>query len=396
MNIPNDCELIPCVICRMFRLTTKEEYVWLKNQSPEGVINPNRITMTCQNCVEKGNILQERDNLKFAVEQLNYQVKYLNDRVASLRSIRDDELLIDVSVDQLTNRFDSLQVSDDTCNSTVVNSVSQNITIAEDTHIPELYNSNDTSVWADTTSVFDEILTGLQDKHRDKSATATCPIISGKENANQISFISEEGNTLTSDVRGHQKSSSNAENPVLQTAATDKHGAYDSNIDTLVIGDCNIKHIKAHTRHARVFKALKPQSCIASMAETAQYLLTKRLKQAKQVILHAGVNDTRTKGSEEIKQSIITFSEIMKDLDKNLVVSGPIPFKSMSSETFSRVCALNSWLETRAEELGITFINNFDLFWGSKNLHQEDGRSLNALGSCVLSNNIHCNSLQRI
>ena len=171
----------------------------------------------------------------------------------------------------------------------------------------------------------------------------------------------------------------------------------DELINTLVIGDSTIKHITMKAglvadkgKDNTTYKALKNKASIADMAETAKYLLKNRLIKVNKVVLHAGVNDARTLATEKIKEGIRTFSNTVKELGRKLVISGPIPHMNMSSEIFSRVVAMNKWLDTNANELDVTFINNFDLFWSNEHLYEMDRETMNSLGAFVLSNNIRC------
>ena len=171
----------------------------------------------------------------------------------------------------------------------------------------------------------------------------------------------------------------------------------DDLVETLVIGDHNIKHMKLHAGHpsdvrGKIYKVQKPNAYIPEMMALTEHLIRKRFKNVRLVILHAGVNDAKIKGSEEIKDSFTAFYNlIVNKLGKHLILSGPIPNIQMSSETFSRSLAINSWL-AKKKEFNASFVENFSLFWSrSRLLFERDQMSLNLVGASALSNRIICN-----
>ena len=60
----------------------------------------------------------------------------------------------------------------------------------------------------------------------------------------------------------------------------------------------------------------------------------------------------------------------------------------MSSERFSRLLEVNTWLSNWTKETGLQFINNFDLFWKRDFLFDYISGKLNKLGSVTLANTI--------
>ena len=92
-NTSYDCIFLPCPICQMLRCLSREEHQFLQGMS------------TCQKCIENEELVLE-------VGKLQTIIKGLEERVTSLRNIRENETVIDQSIDLLTNQFDSLNVAD--------------------------------------------------------------------------------------------------------------------------------------------------------------------------------------------------------------------------------------------------------------------------------------------
>ncbi len=56
---------------------------------------------------------------------------------------------------------------------------------------------------------------------------------------------------------------------------------------------------------------------------------------------------------------------------------------------FSRLLGLNTWLQRTCSTKGVNFINNFNIFWGHRQLFKLDGLHPNKLGARVLKDNIY-------
>ncbi len=56
---------------------------------------------------------------------------------------------------------------------------------------------------------------------------------------------------------------------------------------------------------------------------------------------------------------------------------------------FSWLLGLNTWLQRTCSIKGVNFIENFNLFWGHRQLFKLDGLHPNKLGARVLKDNIY-------
>lgn len=65
----------------------------------------------------------------------------------------------------------------------------------------------------------------------------------------------------------------------------------------------------------------------------------------------------------------------------SISVSGPIPTCACSSGHFSRLLTLHSWLSSACASHGVSYIDNFNLFWERRQLFKFDGIHQNRLGA---------------
>ena len=103
------------------------------------------------------------------------------------------------------------------------------------------------------------------------------------------------------------------------------------------------------------------------------------------VVAHVGSNDTSHRESETLKEHFKTFLTTLKATGKNIAISGPLPTYKRGIEKFSRLLCFNSWLKTACDKFKVTFIDNFDFFWGRPAFSKRDGLYLNHRGSQVLA-----------
>uniref|UniRef100_A0A3B3HA95 SGNH hydrolase-type esterase domain-containing protein n=1 Tax=Oryzias latipes TaxID=8090 RepID=A0A3B3HA95_ORYLA len=71
-----------------------------------------------------------------------------------------------------------------------------------------------------------------------------------------------------------------------------------------------------------------------------------------------------------------------------VLISGPLPGLSRSTERFSRLLGMNTWLQAACLTQKCCFIDNFNLFWNRTSFYCLDGTHPNRMGSSILSANI--------
>ncbi len=110
-------------------------------------------------------------------------------------------------------------------------------------------------------------------------------------------------------------------------------------------------------------------------------------KTANRVIIHVGKNDIRKGQSEMLKQDFSELFETLQRLEVQSFISGPLPARG--TNMFSRLLGLNTWLQRTCRTKGVNFIDNFNIFWGHRQLFKLDGLNPNKLGARVLKDNFY-------
>uniref|UniRef100_A0A9J8ALC7 SGNH hydrolase-type esterase domain-containing protein n=1 Tax=Cyprinus carpio carpio TaxID=630221 RepID=A0A9J8ALC7_CYPCA len=110
-------------------------------------------------------------------------------------------------------------------------------------------------------------------------------------------------------------------------------------------------------------------------------------KTANRIIIHVGKNDIRKEQLELLKKDFSELFETLRRLKVQSFISGPLPARG--TNMFSRLLGLNTWLQRSCNIKGVNFIDNFNLFWGHRQLFKPDGLHPNKLGARVLKDNIY-------
>uniref|UniRef100_A0A3P9JNH7 SGNH hydrolase-type esterase domain-containing protein n=1 Tax=Oryzias latipes TaxID=8090 RepID=A0A3P9JNH7_ORYLA len=106
------------------------------------------------------------------------------------------------------------------------------------------------------------------------------------------------------------------------------------------------------------------------------------------LIVHVGCNDISRRESEETKADFMDLFNFLKQCGKSVFISGPLPGLSPSTERFSRLLGMNTWLQTACMTRKGSFIDNFNLFWNRTSFYCLDRTHPNRMGSSILSANI--------
>ncbi len=109
-------------------------------------------------------------------------------------------------------------------------------------------------------------------------------------------------------------------------------------------------------------------------------------KTANRVIIHVVKNDIRKEQSELLKKDFSELFETLKRLEVQSFISGPL--SARGTNMFSWLLGLNTWLQRTCCIKGVNFIDNFNLFWGHRQLFKLDGLHPNKLAR-VLKDNIY-------
>ncbi len=149
---------------------------------------------------------------------------------------------------------------------------------------------------------------------------------------------------------------------------------------TLIVGDSIIRNISSRTTTNCCFT----QATVSDVNKELRNIVMKH-KTANRVIIHVGKNDIRKGQSELLKQDFSELFETLQRLEVQSFISGPLPARG--TNMFSRLLGLNTWLQRTCSTKGVNFIDNFNIFWGHRQLFKLDGLHPNKLGTRVLKDN---------
>ena len=105
------------------------------------------------------------------------------------------------------------------------------------------------------------------------------------------------------------------------------------------------------------------------------------------VIIHTGTNDVMSRESSRLYAELSSLAITVQSLGRRCVLSGPIPDMFNSSERFSRVLNLHTWMQNYCIATDVFFISNFDSFWSQSDLFKRDKLHPNTKGIATLTRN---------
>uniref|UniRef100_A0A9J8C9U4 Uncharacterized protein n=1 Tax=Cyprinus carpio carpio TaxID=630221 RepID=A0A9J8C9U4_CYPCA len=187
----------------------------------------------------------------------------------------------------------------------------------------------------------------------------------GEESPNVIKHGSDQTAANTATIR---LSRSSRQRHLAQSAAKPR---------TLIVGDSIIRNISSRTTTT----CCLPQAMVSDVNKELQNILMKH-KTANRIIIHV-----REEQSELLKKDFSELFETLQRLKVQSFISGPLPARG--TNMFSRLLGLNTWLQRSCNIKGMNFIDNFNPFWGHRQLFKPDGIYPNKLGARVLKDNIY-------
>ncbi|KAA2235684.1 SGNH/GDSL hydrolase family protein [Chitinophaga agrisoli] len=91
-----------------------------------------------------------------------------------------------------------------------------------------------------------------------------------------------------------------------------------------------------------------------------------------------------------LKRDFKTLAETVRSTspETRIIISGPLPTFQRGMEKFSRLYALNEWLQSWCSEQNLLFINNWNVFWERPRFFSRDGLHPSRIGAKMMSDNI--------
>ncbi len=128
---------------------------------------------------------------------------------------------------------------------------------------------------------------------------------------------------------------------------------------TLIVGDSITRNICFFNTITHCY----PVSQVMDILEKLQGLLRSLPPSITRLIVHVGSNDTARRQSKQTKKDFNILFNLLQSCGLSVWISSPLPVLSHSAECFSRLLALNTWLQFACSETNFCFIDNFNLFW---------------------------------
>ncbi len=193
--------------------------------------------------------------------------------------------------------------------------------------------------------------------------------------------VGEESLNVTK--HGSSQPAANIATNRCSRSSRQRHSAQSAaELRTLIVGNSIIRNISSRTTTTCFF----PQATISDVNKELRNILIKH-KTANRISIYMGKNDIRKEHSEFLKKDFIKLFETLQRLEVPLFISGPLPAKE--TNMFSRLLGLNTWLQRSCGMKGVNIIDNFNIFWGQRQLFKLDSLHLNRLGARVLKDNIY-------
>ena len=413
--------LIPCYLCNMFWKADK--------QATDNFLSMNKNDIVCRNCHEKMAMQKH-------IEHLNCKIAQLTNSVNRLKNIR----VLEEDIDDLSAQFGSWNLNHGENEIglqevvVVSNNHSSSTTISENNSYP----GGQTSVWSDCSDTVssisrvhhDNFPLDLSSRHTsivvDSSHDSECVHISDDNSVNGKTKCPVEKSVpnflLDDNVEGVDEvelSSTQLTNQSTDSKAEIKHVNKKScsdtllsknkalskfqegnKVETLILGDSTFQDLILCDNlmvEDQYFKIAKHGATVDDLINNALYFINNLLPGVRNVILHIGFDDVSKGKLEKIKKQLSDFITLMNEINIKVVICGPIPYRHMHNEAFSRAYAVNMWMieQLRFSQMKFALVDCFDLMWKSHNSFIK-GRNLlshfgywileGAISSCVTQN----------
>ncbi|KAK7891097.1 hypothetical protein WMY93_023060 [Mugilogobius chulae] len=151
----------------------------------------------------------------------------------------------------------------------------------------------------------------------------------------------------------------------------------------LVLGSSMVRHVRINTGHT----SCHPGALVKDITDSAPTIL-RHHPTVTTVVLHIGTNDIKLQQSETLLDHYKTLISTIQSLNKQCIVSGPLPPPRFGDVKFSRIRQLHIRLMKYCRENRIPYVDNFIAFFNRPELFKKDRLHPNLTGSRLLSNNI--------
>uniref|UniRef100_A0AAV2JU49 SGNH hydrolase-type esterase domain-containing protein n=1 Tax=Knipowitschia caucasica TaxID=637954 RepID=A0AAV2JU49_KNICA len=128
---------------------------------------------------------------------------------------------------------------------------------------------------------------------------------------------------------------------------------------TLIVGDSIVRHVRFFNAVTHCITGATVPDLLIRLPPLLQSLPDTISK----VIVHVGINDMKLQQSEVTKKHFMDLFRLLQSSGLCVFISGPVPTVNRGDCLYSRVVALNMWLQSACSTFNFVFVNNFGLFW---------------------------------
>ena len=356
----NDAIFVPCKLCDMYRHMDRRQYEPLKQLCTR---SNKPVSIECISCQEKQLLLAQ-------IQDLNDTIFNLNERVASLIHIREEENCLDTTVENLVHDLKHLHLNlnGDDVPEAVLEEVVQAANSANDG------NPSDTTVWSES------------EVEVSNEPSANTPVVT--DTTSNPDTVSDNTNTIGNiETASKEKAHGQVNNDLKRTSVPNP--VIDKNIKVILAGDKTFNLIQLASSNLNSEKCLKiapVNTHVEQLIENIDFFVEKMQDNPNSVVLQVSTLDCIHGRTEVIKQRINDFAEALYNRGMSLVLSGPVPYPSLSNGAFSRAWAINQWLIDFCDAYELPLVDNFIFLKksGNENYFFRNGRGLNQRGSDMI------------
>ena len=209
-------------------------------------------------------------------------------------------------------------------------------------------------------------------KDANKKKAAENNVVGNDMNKLRWSEVVKGGRVQGRQRHGEQKEEKNSECDA-RTMMEDVGG------EIMVIGDSLVRYLD---KTCAKDKANRLRVCFAGVGDVSERLsrTVRGSDRNATVIVHVGSNDVVKQRSEELMKKYEILIRTLKESGRRGVVSAILPRVGVSSDWLSRAIGINTRVEGLCRENGMHFIDNWEVFYGRRDLFQRDGVHLNICG----------------
>ena len=408
----SDCDqtFLPCSSCNMFQLVNQHEPLTSRRLLPQ--LSNGKINWVCFNCNEKSSLLSSLTRIRVLEDDLDdLSQRFENCVINCNEDEMDLQEVVVVSNDQsftsskaLTNETAQTSVwTCETMSNISKSSIFSNSVLNKDSllnlsskhTIPEENSVGNKPISLDGKKPVSQI-TDKKDKPGKNSIEVQQTIgdvvsdIFETSSENDGKMSSTQINLSKVTEYENQNTSNNKELLLSKYTSKFQRG---NNVTTLLVGDSVFKNLRLSSdlvKEDEFFKVAMPGATVLELINSALFFVENLHTEVKNIVLQVSLASTKFGKSEKIKEQLHEFVMLMDTLGIIVIICGPVPYRRVSNEAFSRGFTLSKWLTIQCQSYNnCYFVDNFDLLENRENVFSNEKNELSSFGNWLLEEAIN-------